>query len=859
MSSAVAELESFLPRFGLTQFRPGQRDVIEAVLAGQDCLCVMPTGGGKSLCYQLPAVIGEGQTLVVSPLIALMKDQVDNLIDQGIRATFINSTLNLAEQNERLDRMAAGEYELVYVVPERFRSPRFLDALKQTRLKLLAIDEAHCISEWGHDFRPDYARLGQFRVKIGDPPTIALTATATDAVRKAIVELLGLKQPHIVITGFARPNLFYEVQSASTQFDKEEALCRFLKETPGTGIVYASSRKRCEDVAEMITERTKRKALPYHAGMLAEDRTSIQNMFMSGAAEIIVATTAFGMGIDKADVRFVVHYNLPGSIEGYYQEAGRAGRDGLPARCLFLYSAGDRYIHEFFIESAYPAREVVEEVYDFLLNQEVDPLEMAQDEVKEALDLDISAEGVRACEVLLEKAGVIERLEPCQNMAAVRISSDLPSLVDYLPKSAKNVRKVLRAAEKIVGNRRHELIYFQPRELAALTELEPEQISRALKELNELEPFEYVPPFRGRAIHVRRRDVAFDDLDIDFETLEERKAAEYERLERVVTFARSRHCRQLDILKYFGDPAAQPCGHCDNCGSRPQSPATATESKKPLHPAIIESARKALAGVARCQDRFAGGGFGKGSIAKMLCGSKSADMTRWGLTRLSTYGILRPLKQDEVNQLLDGLIGCGCLEQVEIERFRPVVRLTDFGAEVMKNRQALPQQLALTKELRKRLAAMPVAAPAQEVTDEKPSPADRPSPVEVAPPLPTATEPENVPLADPASAPEITASTDTPPDYYWTWRVLAAGFKPEECALVRGMEVDQVWEHAILALEADYQVDVLWFTPRDLVLALDRLVDPEDPAPVRELLKHLPTGTSAEHVRWYLKCRATHR
>ncbi|MGA2032684.1 MAG: RecQ family ATP-dependent DNA helicase [Thermoguttaceae bacterium] len=241
LDAAKPDPDSFLPRFGLSSFRQGQREVIAAVLAGRDCLCVMPTGGGKSLCYQLSALALDGLTLVVSPLIALMKDQVDQLQARGIPVSFINSTLSTAEQYERLEQMAAGRFRLVYVVPERFRSSRFLEAVQAVGLSLLAIDEAHCISEWGHDFRPDYARLGYFRRLLGNPTTIALTATATDTVRRDIVEQLDLRQPRTFITGFARPNLFYEVQSARSERHKVELLTQFLRETPGAGIIYTAT------------------------------------------------------------------------------------------------------------------------------------------------------------------------------------------------------------------------------------------------------------------------------------------------------------------------------------------------------------------------------------------------------------------------------------------------------------------------------------------------------------------------------------------------------------------------------------------------------------------------------------------
>src|SRR3990172_3525739 len=498
-------LGSYLRRFGLTQFRPGQEAVIRAVLAGQDCLTVMPTGGGKSLCYQLPALVLDGLTLVVSPLIALMKNQVDQLEALKVPVTYINSLLPLAEQQRRLDAMAAGEYRLVYVVPERFRSSRFLDSVRQVGLKLLAVDEAHCISEWGHDFRPDYARLGNFRRMLGNPTTIALTATATDAVRRDIVEQLRLREPRTFITGFARENLFYEVVRPRTDRQKAEMLVDFLRETPGSGIVYASTRKKTEEVAELIQDELGRSAVAYHAGLLPDQRRRSQEAFMSGRSEIVAATTAFGMGIDKADVRFVVHYNLPGSLEAYYQEAGRAGRDGAPSRCLLLYNAADRYVQDYFIDSAYPARDIVAKVYECLKSLEANPIELTQQEIKELLSLPIGAEGVGTCEQLLESAGVLERLVASENRAAVRLDSDLPTLVDLLPKQAKVQRRVLQAVESLVGPRRHEMVHFHPRELLHRSELDQASVDHALRELNNLEVFTYVPRFRGRAIRLIRR------------------------------------------------------------------------------------------------------------------------------------------------------------------------------------------------------------------------------------------------------------------------------------------------------------------------------------------------------------------
>ena len=331
----ATEFAVLLARFGLTSFRPGQEEVISAVLAGRDCLCIMPTGGGKSLCYQLPAVAREGVTVVVSPLIALMKDQVDTLVSQGIRATFINSSLAPVEQQRRLAGVAAGDYDLVYVAPERMRQPRFLDAVRAVRLQLLAVDEAHCISEWGHDFRPDYARLGQFRQRLGDPPTIALTATATPGVRQDVVAQLGLRNPQVFVTGFARPNLRFEVLMPADAAEKDRLLlARLARDARSRDrLLLHAPALRGNPSMQLDAEFPQRVGL-YHAGLLPEQRRDAQEAFMRGDVPIMVATNAFGMGIDKADLRFVIHYNMPGSLEAYYQEAGaRAAMASSPAAC----------------------------------------------------------------------------------------------------------------------------------------------------------------------------------------------------------------------------------------------------------------------------------------------------------------------------------------------------------------------------------------------------------------------------------------------------------------------------------------------------------------------------------------------
>ena len=352
--------------FGFREFREGQEPVVSALLSGRDALVVMPTGGGKSLCYQLPALVMEGVTLVVSPLIALMKDQVDALQAKGIAAAVINSTQTLEEQRERLRQLRSGELKLVYVAPERFRAEGFRAALRDVEISLFAVDEAHCLSQWGHDFRPDYLRLEQTLEELGHPQTAAFTATATPHVRSDILKTLKLRDPFVSVTGFERPNLSLRVRQVESQKEKYERLIRVVGEWK-TGIVYCATRKRVEEVAERLNE-TGVSVTAYHGGMDDRAREVAQNEFLSRASDVVVATNAFGMGIDRSDVRFVVHFEVPGSIEAYYQEAGRAGRDREPAVCELLFNFADTSTQEFFIEGNNPGPVLIRNVYSALLS-----------------------------------------------------------------------------------------------------------------------------------------------------------------------------------------------------------------------------------------------------------------------------------------------------------------------------------------------------------------------------------------------------------------------------------------------------------------------------------------------------------
>ncbi|MEO7677835.1 MAG: ATP-dependent DNA helicase RecQ, partial [Verrucomicrobiota bacterium] len=347
MSPATAPLLPLLKQyFGFESFRPLQEEIIRDSLAGKDVFALLPTGGGKSLCFQLPALAQDGLTVVVSPLIALMKDQVDSMQASGVAATFLNSSLEPDESRKRLRGLHNGEFRLLYVAPERLMLSGFIDDLKRWKINLIAVDEAHCISEWGHDFRPEYRQLAALRDHFPNVPLMALTATATERVRVDIIKHLRLRgasgshdtEPIAYVASFNRPNLIYRVLAKNKPYEQTLA---FVRERPQeSGIVYCQSRKSAEMVADRLTADGV-KAKPYHAGLVQKDRAKNQELFLRDEVRVICATIAFGMGINKSNVRFVIHYDLPKNIEGYYQETGRAGRDGLPSECVLLFSAGD--------------------------------------------------------------------------------------------------------------------------------------------------------------------------------------------------------------------------------------------------------------------------------------------------------------------------------------------------------------------------------------------------------------------------------------------------------------------------------------------------------------------------------------
>jgi ATP-dependent DNA helicase RecQ len=684
--------------FGYRQFRPGQEEILESVLSGEDALVIMPTGGGKSLCYQIPALLRPGITLVISPLIALMKDQVDTLRVLDLPVSAIHSLMGLRDQEEALRQIAAGNIKLVYASPERLRNRLFIEAVRQGAVSMVAVDEAHCISQWGHDFRPDYLRISQALERLGRPQTIALTATATDKVRSDILEQLGLRAPRQFVTGFDRRNLFWEVLQAGNEEEKLGLLRQRLRRLSGAAVVYAGTRKKVERVVAKL-QQSHIKAQGYHAGLDEAERTRVQEAFMGGRSDLVVATNAFGMGIDRSDIRMVIHHTFPGTIEAYYQEGGRAGRDGEPATCLLLYNPADRKLQEFFIEARYPPREVVFAVYDRLRQRPEDLLWLTYREIADMGENKLSEMAVASCIKILEDAGAVRRLKRHDHRAELYLHAKPQELLATLSARTRIKKDLLNYLCRIYDeDELIEGVEFFPNDLAARARLSLDALRRTLSDMTARNEATYIPPFRGRGLRILR-GAAPADLDIDFQALQVRKAYELEKLDQVMAYASTRECRRMFLLRYFGEGLkGASCNACDVC----QKPAPKSESSAAASDPIL--AVKVLSGIARLEGRF-----GQAMAARVLTGSRDRMVFQFGLHRLSTYGLLSEYTQAEVQQWIKELVSHGCVSSRRVPmgaRIYPVLEITGRGRQVMAGREAIRLSHRLKEE-----TAAPAEAP----------------------------------------------------------------------------------------------------------------------------------------------------
>jgi ATP-dependent DNA helicase RecQ len=556
----LAEMTAGLKaHFALDEFRHGQAEVISSVISGRNTVVVMPTGAGKSLCYQLPAMLLDGVTVVVSPLIALMHDQVEQLTAKGISATFINSTLSDGERADRQRRLRAGEYKLVYVAPERFRSEAFVSALTDARLALFAIDEAHCISQWGHDFRPDYAQLGQIRKRLRPPRTVALTATATPEVRDDVVRVLLMKDPQVYVAGFDRPNLFLEVLNVTGDADKKQAIAQLAAD--GSGVVYCSTRKQAEQLHGHLSDE-KINTVLYHAGMEDDARRKAQDAFMSSSKCVAVATNAFGMGIDKPDIRFVAHAAIPRAVEAYYQEIGRAGRDGQPSRAVLLFNHADVFTQERLIQSNHPPESLFTDLWSALRQYE----QFDKGVHLLAAQVGASEFEVSAALKVLERANVISRGGRGEGRYGITVQ---PTAMLHQPRSpqARALLKALVEAFPPGAKGSTELTILSRR-----SGLDEDSVRHALTLLERAGTVTVVRPFSGRAIAINT-GAPWHELNVDLGRLREQERNQLLLLKRMTDYGYTKRCRRAFLLRYFGEevPFAQSCGSCDVCaGARLQ-------------------------------------------------------------------------------------------------------------------------------------------------------------------------------------------------------------------------------------------------------------------------------------------------
>jgi ATP-dependent DNA helicase RecQ len=754
LSKLASALEALRQYFGFAEFREGQAEVIDSVLSGHDSVVVMPTGGGKSLCYQLPAMMLDGATLVVSPLIALMKDQVDQLVARGLPSTFINSSLSYGETNRRLSEIRRGLYKLVYVAPERFRSRAFVDSIGAVNIRLLAVDEAHCISHWGHDFRPDYLRLGEAGALLGRPQIIALTATATPKVRSDISEQLGLKEPRFFTAGFDRPNLHMSVLQVTSEKQKLDTLKQVFVTSRGSGIIYAATRKSVEQVTARL-KMSGLRAEAYHAGMTEAERSRAQDAFMQGRVQAIVATNAFGMGIDKPDTRFVIHYHLPGSIEAYYQEIGRAGRDGLASDCILLFNYADTRTHQFFIEGNHPPPELISQIYFELASHGVENLEITPREIAQSIGIK-NEMSVQSALVILEKAGHIERGRNADASLYAWLKTRLEAALDAVPDDTTEAA-VLRELIYAHDLNEQEHVRVDVVAVAQSLKLKDWQVRRALDQLSSREIMAYRKAYQGRGIRLLDKEPV-TAVRINARDLAARAAAEQWKLRRMIDYCYHRKCLRRFVLDYFGDrKKIDECGTCSNCAPRavaipaiqssrqtrraasgtlrvpaeaqgrapamPQAsrldgfiidnaPAgvelrerlksraaidramntdsntgqPAEPSGRTLNEAETLAVRKILSCVARMNGRF-----GKGTVAAVLRGSKSKQVLDNHLEKLTTYGLLQEMPQEELMSYIKALMQARCIESGK--GLYPTVSLTEFGREVMLERAAVRLQL----------------------------------------------------------------------------------------------------------------------------------------------------------------------
>ena len=566
----MAEPHYILRKYwGYEDFRPLQEDIITSVLAGRDTLGLLPTGGGKSLTFQVPSMLLPGLTLVVTPLISLMKDQVDNLRDRGIKATYFHAGLTRAEQKLGMDRCRLGKIKILYVSPEKLRSEPFTAQLRKVNVSLIVVDEAHCISQWGYDFRPSYLKIGELRSHFPEVPVLALTASATPEVVDDIMDKLLFRERNVYAKSFARDNLSYIVRN---DFDKERQLLRVLGNTVGSAVVYVRSRRRTREIADMLVS-SGISADYYHAGLAPEDKNEKQARWKGDEVRVMVATNAFGMGIDKPDVRVVVHFDLPGSLEEYYQEAGRAGRDGKPAFAVLLTAKTDKARLTRMVTDAFPDKELIRRVYEMAGNFVNVAVGSGYDKVFEFnFDLfvktyDLPPLPARSAMHLLTQAGYFEFIEEVTMQSRVMIIAYKDELYDVrLDDEGDRIFNILlRSYTGLFAD----FVYVNESLIARRADVDEQKVYETFLALSRMKILQYIPRKTTPYLYYTTSRELPKYVVMPTAVYEDQRRRLEKRIEAMKKFAFAvDECRVSLMLRYFGEKSVSPCGKCDVCRER---------------------------------------------------------------------------------------------------------------------------------------------------------------------------------------------------------------------------------------------------------------------------------------------------
>lgn len=648
--------------FGHDEFRPGQQEIINSLISGKDTLAVMPTGGGKSLCYQLPALISEGTAIVISPLIALMKDQIDALHRKGISADLINSSIPYPEIINRMESAVQGYYKLLYIAPERLESNSFLKKLAQIDISFIAVDEAHCISEWGHDFRPAYMNISKALKYIGKPPLIALTATATPEVQADICKSLEMKEPNLFIKGFERPNLIYRVEKPK---DKNRRIIElFDKTTDGSIVIYCGSRSRVEKTVEYLRQNSVQ-AEGYHGGMKPIVRKAVQERFISGKSRVIVATNAFGMGIDKPDVRRVIHADITMTLEAYYQEAGRAGRDGKQSICTILYDEKDINLQNFFIDATYPKIDDFQKLYVELkkLAQSSEIIMQSLNEIANQASLPIFL----ATNIMeyFERSQIISYINS-SNESEIKFTAPIARLKEYLEYTSEDRREVLKslmrnatqeAFDKFVPINIHKI---KRDELIGIKDFE--QIIMSLQ-YDDLLTIKNNSISSGIRLNINVPSVG--SLPIDFHGIQKRKVNAVSKLNKVLDYIETKNCKRNFILNYFGEHSfTSDCGRCSSC------------TKDSSAYLLDQDHSKIMLEILQCAKDLKNN-FQKQTLIDVLLGKDSLQIKNFSLNQMPSYSSIGHISEIELEIVVSKALSRKYLE-ISSDEFHPII-FTDLA------------------------------------------------------------------------------------------------------------------------------------------------------------------------------------